>query len=481
MVNDSCGDVWEVVLLRKMLEKTVQIMSTTKWKDKVKTIMIEERVVALEHLNVMNHLVNVLFQLSESRKLGTVDIVATVQARKEVIDNYINKLAETERKVIKDAEDVFYIWLFDKVMNRGNEVVAGKKGEKMLVESENNGEDVGRNVGVDGAEAQKGNEFFHRKQVVVKKRKNQFSQAIVPYDVYVTKQNFTAASAAFTKQYIPRCGRKFLELRDRSRKKSKLARDTEVVASYYCSCGEKDDIYIQFRHDPAIDVVSNGNEERYRYRCYVKPEKANVVLNHFDWNGEEVVVDKILIGDHANTACVEEKYANDASVSGQVADMFGKVMFVEGEREIPGACKAMTEYNVNVNRAVTRASRRKILDEVCSVVNATITNDDKEMKKKAFVIGENCKTDNGVILVEDRSSRKRTKRERSIATYMIHEDDTVERSVDEVSDKCISTVEELKENICHGATVLTEVEVGSESGEDDNETREAFRKFRIES
>jgi hypothetical protein len=205
------------------------------------------------------------------------------------------------------------------------------------------------------------------------------------------------------------------------------------------------------------------------------------VLNHFDWNGEEVVVDKILIGDHANTACVEEKYANDASVSGQVADMFGKVMFVEGEREIPGACKAMTEYNVNVNRAVTRASRRKILDEVCSVVNATITNDDKEMKKKAFVIGENCKTDNGVILVEDRSSRKRTKRERSIATYMIHEDDTVERSVDEVSDKCISTVEELKENICHGATVLTEVEVGSESGEDDNETREAFRKFRIES
>jgi hypothetical protein len=307
------------------------------------------------------------------------------------------------------------------------------------------------------------------------------------YDVEVSKPCFTAALVAFSKRCIPRCGKKLLELKNTVRKRRG---ENEDAASYYCTCGKKNDIYIQFRHDSVNDVVTEGNEKRYRYRCFTKPEKMDVVLKHFDWNFEEFGLENIPAFGHTSLASSEEKSANDSSMSGRVEDLFGRMMFgvrAEGEGEgiMRETCINMTERNATSNRTVTRASKKKRKDEVCTVINAIMRNDEKGMVKKSFVIAENCGKVNEVILVHDNSNTKRTRRERCFATNIIHEDDTVKRSVDEVTDNSKSNADIQKENICHGARVSKKSfeldEVETDSGEDDNDTRKAFDKFRIQS
>jgi hypothetical protein len=144
-------------------------------KTRIRIDMIDETVVALEQLNGVNKLVNVLFQLNECRKVGAIDIAATVEARKGVIDNFINALEGADRKYITDVEDVFYIWLFDKVMKHGNDVLAGKKKEKMIFELERKEENVKKNVVIDGADARNGYEGFDSKVVGGTKKKSVFT------------------------------------------------------------------------------------------------------------------------------------------------------------------------------------------------------------------------------------------------------------------------------------------------------------------
>lgn len=398
--------------------------------------MTTETIVAFEELTRVDQLVKVLFQVNECQKFEFMDVVAIVQSIKGVIDIFINELQCTDRKFIKNTEDLFYMWLFDKVMKHGNDVMATNEKEKVALELETK-------VDIGAAEGS----YCKEVGVIRSGRKNQFSQRVMGFDVEVSKPNFTAASVAFTKLFPPRCGQKFLELRDRVRGKI----GSDQAASYYCQCRKRNDIYIQFRHHCKIDEVTVVNEKRYRYRCFVKPEKLEEVLQHFALNSEAFGQDN-----RCNSISNEGKSSHDGILRGHVDDlerMFRDTRQGQGETVMRNAYKEKVEQNTKGNRTVTRAYKKKTNDERFGEINASVTTDKNTVMKKSSFIAENFHIENKITLVDNSSKRKRIRREGCNATDIVHEDDCVDRSVDDVLHNIKSTVDEVKENSFNRAEV----------------------------
>jgi hypothetical protein len=242
----------------------------------------------LDEISEVEELVHVLHDVNRSRKVGTMDAVSGIRMRKSVIDSFINKIEGDTRQCIETQRDLFHLWLYDKVsvyrISDGN-AVCGRKTEPTANEVCTSNAGSVASTDEEEENLKMANQSNDVKQVIkatknldIVNRKGQFSQHLSEFDITTRIQNMPNAVTAFTERFHCVRGKKYgIKTRDRIRD----VRLNEKAASYYCLCGTKDEVYFQFRHHQVTDVISSGNEKKYVFRCFVKPEHAVIVQRHF--------------------------------------------------------------------------------------------------------------------------------------------------------------------------------------------------------
>lgn len=393
-------------------------------------------IATFELLPGVNGVVNALLKLLNRNDDRDADVSSTVHYMKAVIDGYINEVEGDNRKCIEGGKDVFYIWVYHKVImyrykESATETATATEGDEQYMAVENS-----NRTGLDGEEIGKHDD--------VAKRKNQFSQHMEDLEVVINQPNFTAASLRFTSQYVPVCGQTFLKIRDRVRD----GRGNEKTASYYCPCGKKDDLYFQLRHNDVSDVKMVNNEKRYVFRCFTKPGYSKLVAQHFQRK------------DRPDPVC-HEKTQTYASATGTVAE--GMDTLIQG-----GNTSMRGEDECSILRPA--GDKERILREG----NENMKRKEVEKRRKNDV---GMVTTGQTVMSElNNSINKRGRAEKTYPTFR-----GKKCNVDNVSDSNNVSINECKEQVCLGTSTATKrIEVESDSEEDDHETTEAFLRFRTQ-